>query len=101
MNWGVSFRRGPFSTHLKWNHVAQRKLTVFNPATTRPGSRTLLDVDVSYQFHPKVSFFASASNVLGKQRVSYVFTDKTPDYARARQYQYYGVAIVAGVKGQF
>jgi hypothetical protein len=101
VNWGMSYRRGPFSTHVKWNHVPEGKLAVFDPTATRPGSRTLLDVDVSYQFHPKIAFFASAANVMGKQRVSHVFTDRTPDYARARQYQYYGVAIVAGIKGQF
>jgi hypothetical protein len=85
----------------KWNHVPERKLTVFDATATRPGSKTLLDVDVSYQFHPRISFFASAANVMGRQAVSYVFTGETPDYARARQHRYFGIAIVAGVKGQF
>jgi iron complex outermembrane recepter protein len=101
MNWGVSYRRGPFATNLKWNHNPERKLAAPDPTQTRPNSQTYMDVDVSYQFHPKMSFFASATNVTGTARSSYVYTNRTPDYARRRQTNYYGAAIVAGVKGQF
>lgn len=102
MNWGVAYRRGPLGTHLKWQHTPERKLITPNPTATRPNSRTYLDIDVSYQFHPKASFFVSAANVMGRHRaITYVYTDGTPDYARPRMYQYSGVAIVTGIKGQF
>ncbi|MBM3855427.1 MAG: TonB-dependent receptor, partial [Verrucomicrobia bacterium] len=101
MNWGVSYRRGRFNTHLKWQHTPERKQSVPNPALARTGSRTVMDVDASYQFHPKVALFASATNVMARHRIQYVYTDRTPDYARARFYQHSGVAIVAGLKGQF
>jgi TonB-dependent receptor len=102
MNWGIAFRAGPFSTHLKWQHTPERKLIEPNPTATRPNSRTYLDIDLSYQFHRRMSFFATATNVMGRHRaITYVYTDRTPDYARARMHQYTGVAIVTGVKGQF
>jgi len=101
MNWGVSYRRGKFGTHLKWQHTPERKLSEPNPALARPNSRTMMDVDVSWQFHPKMAVFASATNVTAEHRITYVYTDRTPDYARARFYQHSGVAIVAGLKGQF
>lgn len=101
MNWGLSWRRGKFGTHLKWQFTPERKQTVPNPALARTGSRTVMDVDVSWQFHPRMAVFASATNVSAEQRITYVYTDRTPDYARRRFIQHSGVAIVAGVKGQF
>lgn len=101
MNWGVSWRRGKFGTHLKWQFTPELRLSVPNPALAHPNSRTVMDVDASYQFHPKMAVFASATNVTAAHRITYVYTDRTPDYARPRFYQHSGVAIVAGVKGQF
>ena len=100
-NWGVSYRRGPFGTNLKLNYVPEQKLIAPDPAAVRPNSQTYLDIDVSYQIHAKMSLFASATNVTGVLRTTNLFSDNTPEYARRRQVSYSGVAIVAGVKGQF
>ena len=102
MNWGVSYRRGLLATHLKWQHTPERKLLETTPATVRVNSKTFLDVDVSYQVHPRAALFVSATNVMGRHRAAtYAYSERTPDYARARMYQHTGVAIVTGVKGQF
>ena len=44
-------------------------------------------------------FRAPATHVMRRQAVSHVFPDQTPDYVRARQHRYLGLAVGAGVKG--
>ena len=99
MNWGAAFHRGPFSANLKWNHIPEPKRTV--PINNHPRSRTYLDLDMSYRFSRAMSFFASGTNVTGQASENYIYTSETPDYARRRQYRFYGVQCVAGIKGQF
>lgn len=99
MNWGVSFQRAGFAANLKWNHVPEVKYT--RPINQHDNSKTYLDADVSYRLRRSLSLFASATNVFNVPQARYIYTVNTPDYARRRQYHYFGVQCVAGIKGQF
>jgi iron complex outermembrane recepter protein len=98
-NWGGSYRRGRFSTTLKWNHVPEPKLTT--PSNTHRQSRTFMDADVTFRVRRELSVFASGTNIMGQPIENFVYTDQTPDYARRNQHRYFGVQLVAGIKGQF
>lgn len=100
MNWGATYRRGKVHASLRWNHKPEPKRR--QPNTTHPISYTLLDVDLSYQLRPTVNLFVSASNVTSEPMGSiYLYTDKTPDYARRQSYDVYGIQCNLGIKGQF
>jgi hypothetical protein len=60
-----------------------------------------MDLDVSYRLWSTVSLFASAYNILSEAGESYYYTDNTPDYARRRGYNTYGVQCTVGLQGQF
>jgi TonB-dependent receptor len=100
MNWGAAFRRGRLSASLSWNHKPEPKRRT--PSTTHGISYTLLDLDVSYQFRPAITFFASASNLTSVPMGSrYIYSEATPDYARRRNFDVYGIQCILGLKGQF
>jgi TonB-dependent receptor len=98
-NWGVVMKRGRFGANLRWNHRPEPKLVV--PSITHTKSRTMLDIDLTYQLHRRVSIFANATNVLSDAGETFVYTANTPDYARRTFYGYYGVQCYVGVKGDF
>lgn len=101
-NWGGTFRRDRFTTLLRWNHSPAPKLSLAPSATTNRGkSRTYMDLDLSYRLGRSLSVFASGYNILSEAGESYYYTDQTPDYARRRGYNSYGVQWTVGMKGQF
>jgi iron complex outermembrane recepter protein len=99
MNWGATFRRGPFATSLKWNHKPEQKRTI--PNVSHRTSYTFLDVDVSYRITRRMTLFASGANVTSAPTGTYVYTPNTPDYARMRAHNVFGVQCTVGLKGQF
>jgi TonB-dependent receptor len=101
-NWGTTLRRGRFTALLRWNHSPAPKLSQAPTATTSRGkSRTYMDLDLSFRLRANLSVFASAYNILSEAGESYYYTDNTPDYARRRGYNSYGVQCTVGLKGQF
>ncbi|MBI4626249.1 MAG: TonB-dependent receptor [Verrucomicrobia bacterium] len=99
MNWGVTIRRDRLGASLRWNHKPEQKEVV--PINTRRISYTYLDVDFSFRLTPRMTLFGNAANITESPAGSYVYTANTPDYARRRQYNLYGVQCTFGLKGQF
>jgi iron complex outermembrane recepter protein len=99
LNWGGSYKRGKLSTTLKWNHVPEPKLRT--PSTTHNRSRTYMDADLTYRVMRNLSIFASGTNVMGVPVENYVYNEFTPDYARRMRHRYFGVQLVAGIRGSF
>jgi iron complex outermembrane recepter protein len=99
LNWGGSYKRGRLSTTLKWNHVPEPKLRT--PSTTHNRSRTYMDADVTFRMVRNLSFFASGTNIMGVPVENFVYTANTPDYARRMRHRYFGVPLVAGIRGTF
>jgi TonB-dependent receptor len=101
-NWGTTLRRGRFTALMRWNHSPAPKLSQAPTATTNRGkSRTYMDLDLSFRLRANLSVFASAYNILSEASESYYYTNNTPDYARRRGYNSYGVQCTVGLKGQF
>jgi iron complex outermembrane recepter protein len=98
-NWGINYNRGRFATHIKWNHVPEPKPV--QPSTSHDGSKLQTDVDASFRVYRRLALFAGATNATAAPTQSYVYTENTPDYARRFRHHYYGVQIVAGVRGDF
>jgi hypothetical protein len=94
MNWGATFRRGRFGTSFKWNHKPEEKRRT--PSTTHRMSYTFMDVDVSYRISSKITFFASGANVTSAPTGTYVYNANTPEYARIRQHNHFGVQFTVG-----
>jgi TonB-dependent receptor len=101
INWGASYRRGRFSTTLKWNHVPEPKRATPSATATHPMSRTYTDADVSFRLTRRLSLFASGTNIFAVPVETFVYTDDTPEYARRTAHRHFGVQCVAGIKGQF
>ena len=61
----------------------------------------LLDLNLDYQFSPRLSFFVNARNVFDERNVVRRYGSATPDYARTFSSGEYGVQLGAGIKGSF
>jgi hypothetical protein len=58
-------------------------------------------VDVSFRVRKELSIFGSATNLTNEPQETYIYSANTPAYARHRQYHYFGVQCVVGVKGTY
>lgn len=101
INWGASYRRGRFSTTLKWNHIPEPKRAVPSTSATHPMSRTYTDADIAFRLTRRFSLFASGTNIFAVPVETFLYNDLTPEYARRTAHRHFGVQCVAGIKGQF
>lgn len=107
-NWGVSFVRSKFQAKVNVSMAREVKLArVVTSANVLPemfryiGPQTLVDVSMEYQFHKKISAFASARNLLQDDKNTLIMGSFTPDYARNSVTQRAGSLITVGLKGSF
>ena len=60
-----------------------------------------LDLNFSYQFGQRLSFFANGKNVLDEPRLLHRYGSQTPAYAHVFAYRRYASIISIGIKGTF
>ncbi|MBI4626466.1 MAG: TonB-dependent receptor [Verrucomicrobia bacterium] len=102
-NWGFTVAFMPVTLMAQWNHRGQTGRTAAPGPTvsTYDRARTTLDLNLDYQFSPRLSFFANARNITNVYHSTLVYGPDTPDYARQRNVRNYGIQCGIGVKGSF
>ncbi len=105
MNWGVTITRNPVTLMLKWHHRGEQRQAA-SPAQGPDAflyqdKRTTLDVNLTYQFFKRHSFFINGRNVLNQHFNLSRYGSETPEYAKRSSTNSYGVQWSAGIKGTF
>jgi len=104
-NWGFTFAPKRFSFTARWNYRGLDKRTPL--AANGPNgyvyieARTVLDVNVAYQFTRRLSFVGSVNNLLNRPYRTLRYGDLTPSYARLYGEQEYGIQMAVGLRGSF
>lgn len=105
INWGVFFTRKPFTLQARWNHRGDERKN--SQEAIAPGAffyeeaRTTLDANFTYEFHRRLSFFASARNLLNTRHVRTGYAAATPDYARPSRIADSGAQFTLGFRGSY
>ncbi len=104
-NWGASFNWKRVSFVARWNYRGLDKRTAmpaFAPdAFQYIGARTTMDLNGSYQLTKRLSFVASANNVLNVPQTLLRYGEVTPNYAKQNRTSEFGIALAVGLKGTF
>ncbi|MSU50858.1 MAG: hypothetical protein EXS37_17515 [Opitutus sp.] len=104
-NWGVSFNRKRVTVMTKWNYRGLDKrgaLPAFGPDGYEYfKARTKLDLNLAYQFTPRLSLIFSSLNILNEPHTTFRYGSQTPAYARSFGPQAFGVTFSVGVKGTY
>ena len=102
-NWGATFSRKRVTFTARWNY---RGLDTRLPqAAFGPGgyeyikARTALDVNGAIQLTKRLSFVASANNILNVPVRFLRYGPNTPAYARQYAEQEYGIQMAVGLRG--
>jgi len=105
VNWGFTFTKNPVTFMAKWHHRGEQNR---GPSTGQgpnaifyQDARTTVDVNLSYQFNRRLSFFVNGRNVFNEWFTQSRYQDDTPAYARQTSTNSYGVQWAFGVKGTF
>ncbi len=104
-NWGFTFTRNPVTFMAKWHHRGEQNRgpsTAQGPfAFVYQDARTTLDVNLSYQFHKRLTLFVNSRNVTNVHFNASRYQSDTPEYARRSSSNSYGAQWAFGVKGTF
>jgi TonB-dependent receptor len=106
LNWGFTFTKNPITFGARWSYLSPNRTGPI-PAMGADAfqyaqfEHPTLDLNVSYQFGKRLSFFANAKNVTDEPRLLYRYGSETPDYARVFAYRRYSSIISIGLKGTF
>lgn len=108
ITWGVSYVRAKFQAKVNVSMAKEVKLGRVAPSANvleemfrYVGPQTLVDVSLEYQFHKKISAFASVRNLLQDDKHTLLMGSFTPEFARNSVTQRAGSLITVGVKGVF
>ncbi|MBX7121150.1 MAG: carboxypeptidase regulatory-like domain-containing protein [Opitutaceae bacterium] len=107
-SWGVSLTRKKFNVQVNWSYRSrQRRAPVASASSIEPGMYNWIDerlfVDLMGEYHlwKGISAFANFRNLLGAPENLEIAGPSTPDHARFRSRQEYGVLWTFGLRGRF
>ncbi|MBE7537819.1 MAG: carboxypeptidase regulatory-like domain-containing protein [Opitutaceae bacterium] len=107
-SWGVSLTRQKFNVQVNWSYrTRQRRAPVAAAPSIEPGmynwigERLFVDVMGEYHLWKRISAFANFRNLLGVPENLEIAGPSTPDHARFRSRQEYGVLWTFGLRGRF
>ncbi|MDP3071008.1 MAG: TonB-dependent receptor [Opitutaceae bacterium] len=104
-NWGATFANKRLTFTARWNHRGLDKrapLAAYGPnGHEYIEARTVLDINGTYQLTKRLSFVASANNILNKPYRFLRYGDRTPAYAKLYAEQEYGMQMAVGLRGSF
>ncbi len=104
-NWGFTFANKRLTFTARWNYRCLDKrapLAAYGPnGYEYIESRTVLDINGSWQLTRRLSFVASANNILNAPYRFLRYGDLTPDYAKLYAEQEYGIQMAIGLRGSF
>ena len=106
LNWGFTFTKNPVTFGARWSYLGANRTA---PQLTLGADgwqyaqfkRPTLDLNFSYQFGQRLSFFANGKNVFDEPRLLHRYGSQTPDYARVFAHRRYASIISVGIKGTF
>ena len=109
-NWGVRFKRNPFSANVKFNFLGHRRLQLYGPianwgadkaSALYQNSRLRIDASVDYQVTNRFLLFVAGRNIFNDRSQQYAYQDGSPDYVKFNNEEEYGVLFQIGLKGRF
>lgn len=107
-SWGISLTRPKYNARVNWSYRSrQRRAEVAAASSIEPGTynwideRLFVDVMGEYYLWKRVAVFANFRNLLGAPENLQVAGPSTPEHARFRSRQEYGVLWTFGVRGTF
>ena len=104
-NWGATFANKRFTFTARWNYRGLDKrspLAAYGPnGYEYIEARTVLDINGTWQLTKRLSFVASANNILNQPYRFLRYGDLTPSYAKLYAEQEYGIQMAIGLRGSF
>ena len=105
INGGFTFSRKPVTLQVRWQYRGDENKTLRE--NIAPGAyiyeeaRQTVDLNLTYEFHKRLSFFANGSNVFNARQIRTGYGAETPDYARPYRIGDNGAAYTMGIRGTF
>jgi iron complex outermembrane recepter protein len=105
-NWGFTITRNPVTLMLKWNGRGEQqrraRVAALGPdALEFQEKRTIMDMNLTWQFKRQLSFFVNGRNIFNVHYNLLRYGSETPWYAKRSSTNSYGVQWAFGLKGTF
>jgi TonB-dependent receptor len=105
--WGINYRVPRFGVMLNWNYRGMCRQSLITGTGIEAGTynyqapRLYCDLTLDYRMKEHFSFFANLRNLRNQGIKNLAYGPNTPEIARLRNYEDYGMELTGGVKAKF